>query len=75
MRAGLFDRPHSMASSPLGMLSTVNPYGASSPLISSTVALSGSMHSRTRSAIGLSPPQGRPYYQNPKGFGLTATAA
>src|SRR5450432_3373631 len=57
MPAARFERPHSMASSPLAMLSMLNPYGESSRLISSTVALSGSMHSRIRSAIG-SPPGG-----------------
>ena len=51
---GLLVRPHSIASSPLGMLLTSKPRGSSNFAIWSAVSLSGSMQSAIRSAISLS---------------------
>ena len=51
MTAGLWCRAHSMASSPLEMFSTTNPFGVSHRRIWSAVAVSGSMQRAIRSAI------------------------
>src|SRR5215510_11859542 len=63
MTAGLLVRPHSIASSPFGMLSTRKPFGSSNLRIWFAVSVSGSIASAIRSAISSPEDRGRTCYQ------------